>query len=124
MLVKGAGIGSIVPYSKKGKKPVLNMISKEISYFKPKLEDALQTLLNLKKYLADNNDTITKLHIPFIGAGLDGLSWFTVESFILENFSDLDIEITAFYFSQPELKKIINKGSKHPSAEIYLKTFV
>lgn len=118
---RGAPIGSIVPFSAEGKKPVLNMISKEFSYRKPTLENALMTLGNLKIYLKENK--ITKLHIPFIGAGLDGLPWFTIEEYILENFSDLELDITAFYFSATDLQKIIFSNWGLERAKLYADAF-
>ncbi len=118
---RGHPIGSIIPYHVRGKKPVLNMISKDVSYLKPTLANALATLGNLKKYLKENK--ITKLHIPFIGAGLDGLSWFAIEEYIIENFSDIQLDITAFYFSDTELQKIIAKGWDLERAKFYMDIF-
>jgi O-acetyl-ADP-ribose deacetylase (regulator of RNase III) len=122
---RGAGIGAIIPYQAPGKKPVINMISKEVSCYNPELKDALDTLLNLKAYLSTNK--INKLHIPFIGAGIDRLPWFTIEDFILKNFSDLDIEITAFFFNKTELESIIAKsGVKQDDerAKLYTESFI
>lgn len=105
---KNKAIGSIVPFYGPGlhQKPILNMISKPVSYKKPTIKNALATLDNLHSFLRQHN--IKKLHIPFIGAGLDGLCWFTIEDYIKNNFADLELEITAFYWNGVELDRIIN----------------
>lgn len=70
---------------------VANLITKEKYFNKPTYED-LQLALNELRDIVINKG-YTKLAMPKIGCGLDGLSWCTVRNMIMNTFNNLDIEI-------------------------------
>lgn len=73
-------------------KKVANLITKEKYYNKPTYEDLQLALDELKKVVVIDKG-YTKLAMPKIGCGLDGLSWSIVKKMIIETFNDLNIEI-------------------------------
>lgn len=70
---------------------VLNLITKERYFHKPTIITMRLALQKMKKICVDNN--ITKIAMPTIGAGLDGLAWSAVSDQICSVFDDTDIEI-------------------------------
>jgi len=73
---------------------VYNLITKVNVWDKPTIESldcALGYLVQLMQ-----RDGITKLAIPRIGCGLDGLEWKTVSTLIKDKFADTDIEIKVY----------------------------
>ena len=70
---------------------VFNLVTKSRVYFKPTYEDLYDSLVDMKEQ-CENLD-ITKLAMPRIGCGLDGLSWDTVEKIIKEIFGNTNMEI-------------------------------
>lgn len=61
------------------------------------LECSLEAMRDLMKQNGD-----TKLSIPQIGCGLDGLKWDKVEEIIRRVFEETDIEITVYVFVPPK----------------------
>lgn len=81
---------------------VFYLITKKYSKGKPTmmtLKSALDSLLNKMKELK-----LTKLGIPKIGCGLDGLDWSNVKSLIMEVFAGSGIEILACIPSKVSIK--------------------
>ena len=70
---------------------VFNLVTKRRSFHKPTYDDLRSSLEDMKDYCSDN--LITKLAMPLIGCGLDGLSWDIVSEMIKEVFEDTDIDI-------------------------------
>lgn len=70
---------------------VFNLVTKSRVYFKPTYDDLYDSLVDMKEQ-CENLD-ITKLAMPRIGCGLDGLSWDTVEKIIKEIFGNTNMEI-------------------------------
>ncbi len=70
---------------------VFNLVTKERAYHKPTYDSLTQSLKLLKSECL--NRKITKLAMPTIGCGLDGLEWNKVSEIIKELFSDTNIEI-------------------------------
>ena len=70
---------------------VFNLVTKSRVYFKPTYDDLYDSLVDMKEQ-CENLD-ITKLAMPRIGCGLDGLNWDTVEKIIKEIFGNTKMEI-------------------------------
>lgn len=70
---------------------VLNLITKERYFHKPTIITMRIALQKMKKVCIENS--ITKIAMPTIGAGLDRLSWSAVSDQIHMIFDDTDIEI-------------------------------
>lgn len=70
---------------------VLNLITKERYFYKPTIITMRIALQKMKKVCIENS--ITKIAMPTIGAGLDKLFWSTVSDQIRMIFNDADIEI-------------------------------
>lgn len=70
---------------------VLNLITKERYFHKPTIITMRIALQKMKRVCIENS--ITKIAMPTIGAGLDRLSWSTVSDQIHMIFDDTDIEI-------------------------------
>lgn len=70
---------------------VFNLVTKRRSFHKPTYDDLRSSLEDMKDIC--NLNLITKLAMPLIGCGLDGLSWDRVSEMIKEVFEDTDIDI-------------------------------
>lgn len=70
---------------------VLNLITKERYFHKPTIA-TMEAALQKMKEICEKED-ISKIAMPTIGAGLDGLKWDEVVSQIKNVFGDTDIEI-------------------------------
>ena len=70
---------------------VFNLITKKLVFHKPTY-DSLKGSLELMRDLCAEKG-ITKLAMPRIGCGIDGLKWERVSAIIREVFADTDIEI-------------------------------
>lgn len=70
---------------------VLNLITKERYFHKSTIITMRIALQKMKKVCIENS--ITKIAMPTIGAGLDRLSWSTVSDHIHVIFDDTDIEM-------------------------------
>lgn len=74
---------------------ILNLITKA-RYFDKPTYDSLRTSLEIARDLS-RKQKITKIGMPYIGCGLDGLSWPKVREIIKEVFADTDLEIRVCY---------------------------
>jgi len=93
---KFSGLASVKPFTYPVGKAVLihrvfNLITKNRYFNKPNYVTLKNSLEDMKNQCLENN--ITKLAMPKIGCGLDGLSWGVVENSIKEVFKDTEIEI-------------------------------
>lgn len=70
---------------------VYNLVTKKFYFNKPTLNTLKESLLDLKNNLLKEN--ITKIAMPQIGCGLDGLEWSMARVLINQLFTDTDIEI-------------------------------
>lgn len=69
---------------------VLNLVTKERCFHKPKLEDLETALKDMKAFCCERG--ITKIAMPRIGCGLDRLNWDDVRPMIETIFEDTDID--------------------------------
>jgi len=69
-----------------------NLITKNYTYNKPTYLSLQNALIDLKNQMLYNN--YTKLAMPHIGCGLDGLSWGKVRQMIMDIFEDTNIDVT------------------------------
>lgn len=74
---------------------VFNLVTKRKCYKKPTYDSLREALEDLVQYTAD--EEVTKIAMPKIGCGLDGLDWNIVSQMIQEIFEDTDIEILVCY---------------------------
>lgn len=79
---------------------VINMITKETSNGKPKYEDFISSLREVKKLVIQFRTK--KLAMPQIGCGIDGLSWSVIWPLIQDFFKELDVTIVAVEFDLNE----------------------
>lgn len=79
-------VGSCLPCGN-----VLNLVTKERYWMKPKLDSLKEALHDM--YLLAKEQYIKKIAMPKIGCGLDKLNWDDVSPMIKEIFKDTDIEI-------------------------------
>lgn len=70
---------------------VLNLITKERAFHKPTIITMILSLEKMKGICMENS--ITKVAMPTIGAGLDRLPWQSVSEQIQRVFADTDMEI-------------------------------
>lgn len=70
---------------------VFNLVTKERGFLKPTYDDLFEALVSMRNLMVDLY--ITKLAMPQIACGLDGLNWDKVEEMICDVFGDTDIEI-------------------------------
>lgn len=82
---------SIITYKTDENQIIYNLVTKELSHYKPTRESLNQTLIQLKEHCI--RDNVTKLAIPLLGAGLDRLLWEETELFIQDIFEDMNIHI-------------------------------
>lgn len=73
---------------------VYYLITKEAYWNKPTYGDLKACLEQMKLHCVANK--VTKLCMPRIGCGLDGLIWNTVKSMLKEVFGDTDIVVTVY----------------------------
>lgn len=78
---------------------VMNMVTKKKSNDKPTYSDFSQALRELHKVCRENN--VTRLVMPRIGCGLDGLDWDVVCGLIETELEDMDV--LACTFANPQL---------------------
>ena len=78
---------------------VANLVTKEKCYHKPTYDTLRQALEDMKIELLNLRvpkkitRKITKIGMPLIGCGIDGLKWDKVSAIIKEVFADTDFEI-------------------------------
>lgn len=88
-------VGDILPI-KCNKGIFVNLITKRLTFAKPTYNSLAESLNTLKNYMIDNN--LTKLAMPRIGCGIDGLEWLKVEAIIKQIFENTEIEIEIRHF--------------------------
>ena len=71
-----------------------NLVTKERYYNKPTYASVQMTLLDMKRQCIEKH--ITKLAMPHIAAGLDGLEWNTVLSILCGVFNDTNVIINIY----------------------------
>lgn len=76
-------------------KGVYNLITKNFYYDKPTYKTIEDALLSLREQCVANHDK--KIAMPFIGCGLDSLSWLSVSEIVKNVFKDTDIDILVCY---------------------------
>ena len=72
-----------------------NLITKKFYYSKPTYSPLTESLIELRKYMIDNE--LKRVLMPKIGCGLDGLQWELVKQIIEKVFEETEIEIKVFY---------------------------
>lgn len=72
-----------------------NLITKKFYYSKPTYGSLTESLVELRKYVLQNN--LKRILMPKIGCGLDRLDWELVKQIIEKVFEETDIEIKIFY---------------------------
>ena len=70
---------------------VFNLVTKPKCYHKPSYEEFEKALCGMRDMM--ENLDITKLAIPRLGCGLDGMEWSRVKELIEEVFEDTEVEI-------------------------------
>lgn len=73
---------------------IFNLITKNLYYHKPTLDDLSSSLTEMCKIAEQEN--ITEVHMPRIGCGLDGLLWSDVKEMIENIFKASQISITVY----------------------------
>lgn len=94
---------------------IICLITKEYYWQKPTYENVLLTLINLKNFC--NSTGITKLAIPKIASGLDGLQWSEIRTMIRYVFRNTQTQILVFInnnYSEEEKQKILRKFHNTP----------
>lgn len=70
---------------------VFNLVTKARVYHKPTYDSLVETLVDMRNQCEELD--ITKLAMPKIGCGLDGMEWWIVEEIIEDVFEGSDIDI-------------------------------
>lgn len=94
---------------------IICLITKEYFWQKPTYENVLLTLINLKQLCTREN--ITKLAMPKIACGLDGLEWQEIRTMIRYVFKNTQTQILIFdnnEYSNEEKLKIIEEFHNTP----------
>lgn len=80
-------------------KGVFNLVTKQSYWLKPTYATLTESLENMKRHILDRTDSTEtiKLAMPYIGCGLDRLTWSKVKPIICDVFSDMDIDIVICY---------------------------
>lgn len=73
----------------------VNLLTKENTYGKPTHSNVVVALSKLFIFMKEHN--YTKLAMPKIGCGLDGLEWEKVSDYIKSIFGPSDIDVTIMY---------------------------
>lgn len=81
---------------KDGQRYIYYLVSKNETYSKPTYQDLSYSLEAMRKHMSENN--VSKLAMPRIGCGIDGLQWDKVSDLIKEVFKDESVEITVYTF--------------------------
>lgn len=84
-------VKDVLFYNEGNNHNILNLITKDKYYHKPRRKDFNDTLENLK-FIVEWYE-IKKLAMPLIGSRLDKLSWDESSKFVKEIFADTDVEI-------------------------------
>ena len=85
-------VGTAIYYSPPNQNPpVFNLVTKRAYFMKPSYESVKKSLEDMKEKCQENS--IKRIAMPRIGAGLDKLEWPKVRAIIRHTFNDTDIEI-------------------------------
>lgn len=79
----------------KGRRDVINLVTKERYWHKPTYSSLKASLINAKQIILRNN--IKHIAMPVIGCGLDRLQWSKVSKMVKEIFADTDVEIVVYH---------------------------
>ena len=79
----------------RGKRDVINLVTKERYWHKPTYSSLKASLINAKQIILRNN--IKYIAMPVIGCGLDRLQWSKVSKMVKEIFADTDVEIIVYH---------------------------
>ena len=79
----------------KGRRDVINLVTKERYWHKPTYSSLKASLINAKQIILRNN--IKHISMPVIGCGLDRLQWSKVSKMVKEIFADTDVEIVVYH---------------------------
>ena len=82
---------------------VFNLITKKMVYDKPTYDTITSSIRKMKEYAVRN--TITKIALPAIGCGIDGLQWNKVSEILKKEFSDTNISLLICFFNKKEYDK-------------------
>lgn len=82
---------------------VFNLITKKMVYDKPTYNTIRNSIECMKQYAIKHN--ITKIALPAIGCGIDGLQWFNVSNILKEIFKDSNIELLVCFYNKNEYLK-------------------
>lgn len=82
---------------------VFNLITKKMVYDKPTYDTITSSIRKMKEYAVRN--TITKIALPAIGCGIDGLQWNKVSNILKKEFSDTNISLLICFLNQREYDK-------------------
>lgn len=74
---------------------VFNLVTKKLCIFKPVLDNVIFALEDMKRQAIEKN--ITKIGMPKIGCGIDGLNWSEVSKCVQSIFENTNIEIVVCY---------------------------
>ena len=74
---------------------VYNLITKSKYWHKPTLDNLQKTLVSMIAHAKTNG--ITKIVMPRIGSGLDGLNWIDVQDMLLDLIAPTDLHILVCY---------------------------
>ena len=94
---------------------VFNLITKEKVYEKPTYKNLTLALKVMKLQILNmnadenNDEKISKLALPLIGCGIDGLEWSKVRDIVINIFTGMDIEIVVCYLEKDKNKVLKNE---------------
>jgi O-acetyl-ADP-ribose deacetylase (regulator of RNase III) len=91
--IPGAGVGGVAVLARDNRF-IYYLITKERYYEKPTLASLKDSLLAAKSHCLEHS--VTRLSMPRIGCGLDGLSWSNVSRLIQDVFADSNVAITVY----------------------------
>jgi len=74
---------------------VFNLVTKRRSFHKPTYDSLNEALVDMMEQVKELG--VERIAMPFIGCGLDKLSWSIVKEMIEEVFEDVDVEILVCY---------------------------
>ncbi|XP_061392271.1 ADP-ribose glycohydrolase OARD1-like [Musca vetustissima] len=97
--VKPGGV-AILPHNSRY---IYNLVTKETSWGKPTYQLLHSSLVSMRNHMIEHD--VTKLAMPRIGCGLDGLTWHKVKDLIEEVFSNDPVSIVIFNYSPTSISK-------------------
>uniref|UniRef100_A0A336KNZ2 CSON013127 protein n=2 Tax=Culicoides sonorensis TaxID=179676 RepID=A0A336KNZ2_CULSO len=81
---------------KDGDRYIYYLVSKNETYSKPTYQDLNYSLEAMRNHMRENK--VSKLAMPRIGCGIDGLQWDKVSDLIKEVFKNENVEVTIYTF--------------------------